>query len=87
VSGAANSVDQLDHDRVRGLTVIGARGRTRRARAVGGYLARLAVVVGVLAGVVFGNGVQCAYSSTSSPRPGVHHVVGHGLVLTPGGPQ
>jgi hypothetical protein len=31
------SVDQVDHDRVHGLTVIGVRGRTRRAR-VGGYL-------------------------------------------------
>jgi hypothetical protein len=54
------SVDQVDHDRVRGLTVIGVRGRARRARAAGGSLARLAVVVGVLAGVVLGNGMHGA---------------------------
>jgi hypothetical protein len=59
------SVDQVDHDRVRGLTVIGVRGRTRRARAAGGYLARLAGVVGVLAGVVLGNGVHCAGGMTA----------------------
>jgi hypothetical protein len=35
------SADQVNHDRVRGLTVIGVRGRTRRARAAAGYLARL----------------------------------------------
>jgi hypothetical protein len=32
---------------------------------VGGYLARLAVVVGVLAGVVLGNGVHCVGGMTA----------------------
>ena len=32
---------------------------------MGGYLARLAVVVGMLAGVVLGNGVHCAGGMTA----------------------
>ena len=59
------SVDHVDHDRVGGLRVIGVRGGLRRARAAGGYRARLAVVLGALAGVVLGNGVHAAGSMTA----------------------
>jgi hypothetical protein len=58
-------VDHVDHARVGGLTVIGVRGMTRRARVAGGYRARLTVVVGVLTGVVLGNGVHCAGGMTA----------------------
>jgi hypothetical protein len=45
--------------------VTGVRGRTRRALTARSYLARLAVVVGVLAGLVLANGMQCTDGMTA----------------------
>ncbi|MGH3927062.1 MAG: hypothetical protein ACRDTT_30045 [Pseudonocardiaceae bacterium] len=54
------------------------RGTTRRVQAARGYLARPVAVVGVLAGLVLGNGVQCTDDMTAMA---IEHVASSGMAV------
>ncbi len=58
--------------------VAGVRLTTRRVQAARGYLARLVAVVGVLAGLVLANGVQCTDGMNAMA---IEHVTSSGMAV------